>query len=79
MNIGLLVCEHIQKEFSGYPELFKVLLPQNQFEVFNVCDGIFPKSASDCDAWIITGSQFSVYDKIDWIIRLKSFVRDIST
>ncbi|NVO11849.1 MAG: amidotransferase [Bacteroidales bacterium] len=78
MNIGLLVCDHIQKEFSGYPELFKTILPQNQFEIFNVCDGLFPKFASDCDAWIITGSKFSVYDQIDWIIKLKSFVGDIS-
>ncbi len=78
MVIGLLACDHIQKEFSDYPELFKTLLPKYSFKIFNVCEGIFPNSPSDCEAWIITGSKFSVYDEIDWIIKLKGFVREIS-
>ncbi len=78
MKIGLLVCDHIHKDFPDYPELFKNLFPQYSFEVFNVCDGDFPKSASDYEAWLITGSKFSVYDEIDWIIKLKNFVQEIS-
>lgn len=78
MKIGLLACDHIQREFPDYPELFKKLLPNYSFEVFNVCEGDFPKSASAFEAWIITGSKFSVYDEIDWIIKLKSFVQEIS-
>lgn len=78
MKIGLLACDHIQKDFPDYPELFKDLLPNYSFEIFNVCNGVFPNSASDYEAWIITGSHLSVYDKIDWIIKLKDFVRDIS-
>lgn len=78
MKIGLLACDHIQKDFPDYPILFKDLLPQYSYEIFNVCDGLFPRSASDCDAWIITGSKYSVYDEIDWINKLKGFVRQIA-
>lgn len=78
MKIGLLVCDHIQKDYPGYPVLFKGLLPLHQFEIYNVCDNAFPQSPRDCDAWLITGSRFSVYDDIDWINKLKEFVREIS-
>ena len=78
MKIGLLACDHIQSNYSDYPELFAKLLPQFDFDVFNVCEGVFPSSASDYEAWIITGSKYSVYDDIDWIKRLKCFVQDIS-
>jgi GMP synthase-like glutamine amidotransferase len=78
MRVGLLACDHIQQDFPDYPELFKGLLPSLSFEVYNVCEDLFPASASDCDAWIITGSKYSVYDEIPWITRLKSFVREIA-
>jgi len=78
MKIGLLACDHIQQEFPDYPELFKTLLPSYDFKVYNVYKGVFPSAASDCDAWIITGSKYSVYDEIDWIIKLKSFVPEIA-
>ena len=31
----------------------------------------------DADAWIISGSKYSVYDNIDWIKQLESFVIDL--
>lgn len=77
MKIGLLLCDHIQGDFPDYPELLNAILPKYSFKVFDVCDGFFPKSASDLDAWIITGSRLSVYDEIDWIKKLKAFVRAI--
>lgn len=78
MKIGLLVCDHIQEGFAGYPELFGNLLPNHELVNYFVCDGVFPESASKHDAWIITGSKLSVYNDIDWIHSLKSFVRDIA-
>lgn len=78
MIIGFLACDHIQKEFADYTELFKNLLPIFEFEVYNVYEGVFPKSAMQYDAWLITGSKYSVYDDIDWIIRLKEFVKEIA-
>jgi GMP synthase-like glutamine amidotransferase len=79
MKIGLLVCDHIQEGFAGYPELFGNLLPEHELINYYVCDGQFPKSASEHEAWIITGSKYSVYDDIEWIHILKNFVRDIAT
>lgn len=78
MKIGLLVCDHIQEGFAGYPELFGNLLPNHELVNHYVCDGEFPESASVHDAWIITGSKHSVYDDIEWINNLKDFVRSIA-
>ena len=33
---------------------------------------------NDGDAWIITGSKYSVYEQIDWIKYLVSFVSDLA-
>ncbi len=78
MKIGLLVCDYIQEGFPGYPELFGNLLPEHELVNYYVCDGVFPKSAHEHEAWIITGSKYSVYDDIEWINKLKVFIRDIS-
>lgn len=79
MKIGLLLCDHIQKEFPDYTELFKALLPNYNYELFDICNGEYPSSANICDAWLITGSKYSVYDELDWIIWLKRFVREIAS
>ena len=79
MKLGLLLCDHIQKEFPDYPELFKTLLPNYDYELFDICNREFPSSANICDAWLITGSKYSVYDELDWIIWLKGFVREIES
>jgi len=50
-----------------------------QFEIYNVIDNFFPYTPEQCDAWIITGSHYSVYDEIDWINKLKEFVRRIAS
>ena len=38
---------------------------------------LVPESAQACEAYICTGSKYSVYDDIGWIKRLKAFVRAI--
>lgn len=78
MKIGLLVCDHIQKGFADYPKLFGNLLPTHELVNYYVCDDKFPKSVQEHEAWIITGSKHSVYDDIEWIRKLKDFVRSIA-
>jgi GMP synthase-like glutamine amidotransferase len=82
MKTGLLLCDHVRDELQpdhgDYPDMFRALLPELDLEVFAVCDGQFPGSPHSCDAWLATGSKFSVYDEVDWIVRLKAFVRDIN-
>lgn len=81
MKIGLLECDHVLpdlRSFGGdYRDMFPLLLPEFRFINFDICNGQFPRSASDCDAWLCTGSKYSVYDEIDWILELKDFVREI--
>lgn len=82
MKIGLLECDHVAERFrhiaGDYREMFGALFsrhaPEVTLEPFDVCDEQFP-ALDDCDGFITTGSRFSVYDDVDWIHRLKGFVR----
>ena len=81
MKTALLICDHINKAFkayaSNYPDMFGDLLPELEMEPFFVVDGEFPASVKEFDAYIVTGSKFSVYEDVDWIIRLKTWVQEI--
>ena len=81
MKIGLLECDHVLPELRSiggdYRDMFPALLPGLDFVNFDVCNGQFPASVDDCDAWLCTGSKFSVYDEVDWILELKNFVREL--
>jgi GMP synthase-like glutamine amidotransferase len=57
--------------------MFKDLLPQLDFVVYDVCHNQFPENLNDCDVYITTGSKFSVYDDLDWIDRLKELVKEL--
>lgn len=82
MRIGLLECDHVAERFrhiaGDYREMFGALFsrhaPELTLEPFDVCDEQFP-ALDSCDGFITTGSRFSVYDDVDWIHRLKKFVR----
>ena len=81
MKVGLLECDHVAEKFrhigGDYRDMFPALLPNLEFELFDVCNGQFPESTQASDAYMCTGSKYSVYDDIDWIHRLKAFVGDI--
>jgi GMP synthase-like glutamine amidotransferase len=83
MTIGLLECDHVRDEFryiagdyrDMFPMLFQPLISEWQFVFFDVVNGHFPSSVHDCDAYICTGSKYSVYDDEPWITQLQDFVR----
>ena len=81
MKIGLLECDHVLPELRSiagdYRDMFLKFLPGPEWAFFDICNGQFPSPADDCDAYLCTGSRFSVYDEIDWIQELKSFVRRV--
>ncbi len=82
MNIGLLQCDHVAERFQSiagdYPQMFGRLLGANFSLVpFDVCNGEWPALLDDCDAYLCTGSRWSVYDDTPWIHDLKSFVRQL--
>lgn len=81
MKIGLLECDHVLPELRNiggdYRDMFPALLPGLDFVNYDVCNGHFPTSPDECDGWLCTGSRFSVYDEIDWILELNNFVRQL--
>jgi GMP synthase-like glutamine amidotransferase len=85
MNIGLLGCDDVPDRFKhiagGYREMFEKLLaphvPGLELTWFDACSGKLPAAPDACDAFVCTGSRYSVYDDRDWIESLKQFVRDL--
>jgi GMP synthase-like glutamine amidotransferase len=85
VKIGLLECDHVLERFrhiaGDYRDMFAALFasyaPQITLRFFDVCNGEFPPSLDDCDAYLTTGSRFSAYDEVDWIHALKDFARRI--
>jgi GMP synthase-like glutamine amidotransferase len=80
MRLGLLLCDHVRPElqpaFGDYPDFFARLLPTADIRVFDLTAADFPDLES-CDAWISSGSRHSVYDDLDWILRLKALLHQI--
>jgi GMP synthase-like glutamine amidotransferase len=85
MHIGLLECDHVEGRFphiaGGYREMFSALLaphvPNLKFTYYDACHGSLPATPDACDAYICSGSQFSVYDAREWIEPLGEFLRKL--
>ena len=83
LRLGLLVCGTVRDEhlprYGRYPDMFRrlfvrVAAPLELVE-YAVHEGEFPAQPGECDAWLISGSRFSVYDDEAWIRQLADFVR----
>ena len=82
MRIGILKTGSVQpqlvEEFGEYPDMIaKYFLAVDKaldFVTYDVCCGQYPLSLDEVDAYVITGSKYSVYDDEYWIHRLKKFV-----
>ena len=81
MKVGLLECDDVVGRFpelkGGYREMFAALLPRFTFQYYAAHRGRLPSSASECDAWLCTGSKYSVYDRAPWIANLAAFIRSL--
>jgi len=81
MKIGLLECDDVVGRFpevkDGYREMFAALLPRLTFQYYAAHRGQLPSSASECNAWLCTGSKYSVYDGTPWIADLAAFIRSL--
>lgn len=84
LTIGILQTGRTTPELRGkhgaYTEMFDRLLHSADVSVrtvtFSILDEDFPKSPTDCDGWIVTGSKHGVYEDLPWIKPLEAFVRD---
>ena len=81
MQIGLLECDDVVGRFAhvkgGYREMFAALLPEARFSYYEVHRGQLPQTPAECEAWLCTGSQYSVYDERGWIETLSAFIRQV--
>jgi GMP synthase-like glutamine amidotransferase len=85
MRIGVLECDHVDEKYiaidGDYLDMFRRLLepaaPGAELVGYDVVDGKLPASPLECDAWLITGSRYSVYDGHAWIAALSAFVREV--
>ncbi len=81
MQIGLLECDDVVGRIPGirvsYREMFASLLPGFGFRYYEAHRGRLPATPQECEAWLCTGSQYSVYDKRDWIAALADFIKRI--
>ena len=85
MKVGLLECDHVAEDLRHiagdyrqmFTDLFQRHAPQIELKYFDVRNGDFPDSPDDCEAYLCTGSRFSVYDDEGWIHELKDFVRQL--
>jgi GMP synthase-like glutamine amidotransferase len=83
MLIGILeagrVPEDLTPRHGDYPPMFETWLRQADpgftFRAYAALDGEIPASPTECDAWLVTGSKFGVYDDEPWIGPLKEFLR----
>ncbi|HSL27339.1 MAG TPA: hypothetical protein VLA54_13765 [Acidimicrobiia bacterium] len=81
MVLGLLLCDHVRPGFQwlegDYPDFFRRLFAGHPLELtsFDLPAGDFPVELDRCDAWIISGSRHSVYDRVAWVERLADLVR----
>lgn len=84
MHIGLLECDHVAERFrhiaGGYRDMFAELLkalnePGLRVTHYDVCHGELPDSPAACEAYLCTGSQYSVYDTFTWVDALQRFLR----
>jgi GMP synthase-like glutamine amidotransferase len=69
----------LAEEYPRYPEMFASLLSEVDgrltFETIALLDGAAPPDPTHCEAALITGSPFGVYDSTPWMDSLRAFVR----
>ncbi|MEM5528733.1 gamma-glutamyl-gamma-aminobutyrate hydrolase family protein [Gammaproteobacteria bacterium AS21] len=83
MTIGVLETgkppEQYIAKHGTYPDMFKSLLSASdadlKFQFFDLLEGNMPTDVNVCDAWLITGSKFGVYEQHSWIAPLMEFVQ----
>lgn len=70
----------LSEDFPRYPDMFISLMREADanlaFDTVALLDGAALPSPSACEAILITGSPFGVYDDTPWMNPLRAFIRD---
>jgi len=77
LNAGPVLPE-IRHIYSDYAQIFGHMLRCFDFQIesWKVYESHFPNTITQCDAWLISGSKFGVYENHPWIPTLEEFIRD---
>ncbi|MGF1689219.1 gamma-glutamyl-gamma-aminobutyrate hydrolase family protein [Photobacterium japonica] len=83
MKLGILLCddvrEPLQARHGNYPDMFTCLFEHVDSSIclqfYRVIDGQYPQSLDECDAYLISGSRYSVYDTSRWIMTFTAFIQ----
>lgn len=66
-------------DYRSYGHMFARLFETShcvlEIRYYQVQQGEFPRSAQECDAYLITGSKAGVYDALPWIDRLCDWIQ----
>ena len=80
MRVGLLVCDHINEKLhhiaTDYHSMFSDFLPDLELVPYYACEGQLPENPDKEEAYICTGSSYSVYSNEDWIQQAKRFTKE---
>src|SRR5262245_96536 len=85
MRIGILETGRNRNKLAArhgtYPAMFGPLLraagPSLTFASYAVLDDEWPASIGECDAWLVTGSRHTAFERLPWMVRLEQLLRDI--
>ncbi|MDI3324859.1 gamma-glutamyl-gamma-aminobutyrate hydrolase family protein [Pontibacterium granulatum] len=85
MRLGVLITGNttgtLRQTYGGFEDMFAGLFSSAgcsfRYRCYEVLRGCFPEDASDCDAWLITGSPSSVYENLPWMQRLQTLILTI--
>lgn len=69
--------DHEQQFIDLFDPLLDASAQAIEWKVYYVLRDEFPASADECDAYLVTGSRYGVYDALPWMIRLEEFIREI--
>jgi GMP synthase (glutamine-hydrolysing) len=85
MKIGLLLCDHLDPNIAegigDYTELYPAAFSPVGIDlaVYEVTASQLPKSTSECEGWIVSGSRKSAYEDLPWISELSDFIQTAAT
>ncbi|WP_243375115.1 glutamine amidotransferase-related protein [Microvirga solisilvae] len=85
MRIGILETgrnrEHLTERHGTYVDMFSALLravePSLKLTPYAVLYDKWPASIDECDAWLLTGSRHTAFDRLPWMVRLEEFLRQM--
>lgn len=80
--IGILECGQTAPDWieehgemaDPFPRFLNQVTSELTYKVYKAHIGQIPQHADECDAWLITGSPLSVYERPVWVIALSDFL-----